>query len=185
MSVSLRIHRLAKPTKLIKSISSYTEKSHTWPLASVDMSVSGLKILYAGGKSTILGTGTEVLEQMNFDERERIADFIVVEGTESGLIEHITFKTSQGQNLSLKAAAVSSHPTTTTSLVADEVAGITWAWDTKARKPGAFCLLPLHLPSPKSLGEALSQQLLYPSILWTHDLPIYVYPRAIPAKEDN
>ena len=169
----------------IKSIISYTENLQTWPLASVDTSFSGLKILYAGGKSTMLGTGREVLEQIQFAETERIAEIVVVEGAASRLIEHITIRTNQGQNLRMEAAAVSSQPTTTISLIADEVAGLTWAWDTKARKPGAFCLSPLHLPSLKSPGEALSPQLLYPSILWTHDLPSSIYPRPIPAKEDK
>lgn len=171
--------------KPIKSITSYTDKLHTWSLASVDMSILGLKIVYAGGKSTMLGTGREVLEQIQLDETERIAEIVVVAGTRSGLIEHVTFRTSQGQTFNMEAAAVSSQLRTTTSLDADEVAGLTWAWDTQARKPGAFCLLPLYLPSLRSPGEAPSAHSLYPSILWTHNLPNSIYPRPVPAKEDN
>ena len=133
----------------------------------------------------MLGTGREVLKQAQIAETERIAEIVVVEGTRSGLIEHITFRTNEGQTLRMEAAAVSSQPTTTTSLDADEVAGIIWAWDTRACKPGAFCLLPLHLPSLESPGEAVSPHLLYPSIPWTHNLPSSIYPRPIPAKEDN
>ena len=171
--------------KPINSITPYTDTLLTWPVASAHTSVSGLRILYADGKSTMLGTGREVLEQIQLDETERIAEIVIVESTGSGLIERITFRTNQGQNIGMKAAAPSNQSTTTTALDADEVAGLTCAWDTKARNPGAFCLWPLHLPSLKSPGTALSPHSLYPSILWTHNLPSSIYPRPIPAKEDN
>lgn len=187
---------------LNQSIKSVTACLGAQPSAPFTSSIEliGLKIKYYDDQSsvTLLGRCDILGPSFNIGKNDRISKvglggIFVNSSKELQTINEIIFMTAKGMAIGFKGEELIESPTdgghhvTFQSGSGFELAGLVWSFDLRQDSAPDHAIQPLFNLTPEDPQSERTniQKLLYPSQLWTYNLPSGVRLRPIPSKEGN